>query len=343
MATKLQVWNIKESDFPSQAEDSEKIRFILNYAVLAPSSWNAQPWIFKLHGCIIRIYHDRERLQRHRDPEGRENIISCGTALCNLCLALNRFGFKTETSLLPNPDEPQLMAEVYWTAGRPVGKDNKLFKAITRRHSYRRPFTDRPVTQGLIDVFRSAAALHGCEFIPVVYDSMKSALGGMICEGDKDLGADEETRKEYASWVRGSSRKGDGVPGYAMGLNPVQSILAPLTHRMFNYTDEFAHGDRALSEEAALLGVLTSKEDNVRAWLECGQALEQVLLSAASHEVQASFLNQPIPIPELRSRLQDLIGTKDYPQIILRLGYPKDEELPATPRRDLSEMLAEND
>jgi nitroreductase len=34
--------------FPSAASTSEKLRFLLAYAVLAPSGHNSQPWLFRL-------------------------------------------------------------------------------------------------------------------------------------------------------------------------------------------------------------------------------------------------------------------------------------------------------
>ena len=59
---------------------------------------------------------------------------------------------------------------------------------------------------------------------------------------------------------------------------------------------------------------------------------------ATANGMQASFLNQPIPVPELRKRLQSLLGLTDWPQLIVRIGYPTDEPK-ITPRRKLEEML----
>ncbi|HUM82048.1 MAG TPA: hypothetical protein PLQ38_09745, partial [Methanothrix sp.] len=43
----LEVWNLNESDFPADSsQPHEKMAFLLNYAILAPSSHNSQPWKF---------------------------------------------------------------------------------------------------------------------------------------------------------------------------------------------------------------------------------------------------------------------------------------------------------
>ena len=67
-------------------------------------------------------------------------------------------------------------------------------------------------------------------------------------------------------------------------------------------------------------------------------ALSKMLLTAQSENVWASFLNQAIEVPELRPKVQELMKeVKDYPQIILRMGYG--EDVKPTPRRPVDEVL----
>ena len=46
----LSTWNITEDEFPKKGALPEKSSFILNYAILAPSGHNTQPWLFKIVG-----------------------------------------------------------------------------------------------------------------------------------------------------------------------------------------------------------------------------------------------------------------------------------------------------
>ncbi|OKH30965.1 hypothetical protein NIES2101_41915 [Calothrix sp. HK-06] len=48
MFMKTDIWNVQETDFPATGTSEEKLKFILNYAILAPSSHNTQPWCFKI-------------------------------------------------------------------------------------------------------------------------------------------------------------------------------------------------------------------------------------------------------------------------------------------------------
>ena len=71
-------WNISEEAFPVQGGPEEKLRFLLNYAVLAPSGHNTQPWLFRLSGDKVELYADRTRGLAVVDPEDRALVISCG-------------------------------------------------------------------------------------------------------------------------------------------------------------------------------------------------------------------------------------------------------------------------
>lgn len=43
MFLKTDIWNVQETDFPVTGTPEEKLKFVLNYAILAPSSHNTQP------------------------------------------------------------------------------------------------------------------------------------------------------------------------------------------------------------------------------------------------------------------------------------------------------------
>lgn len=57
------AWKIKEENFPEMGEIEEKMRFLLNYAILAPSSHNTQPWKFSIKGNNIGVMQKRKQKQ----------------------------------------------------------------------------------------------------------------------------------------------------------------------------------------------------------------------------------------------------------------------------------------
>ncbi|WP_220197413.1 hypothetical protein [Ktedonospora formicarum] len=90
---------------------------------------------------------------------------------------------------------------------------------------------------------------------------------------------------------------------------------------------------------ASLFTVMGTFGDTPVDWFIAGQAVERVLLRSCAEGVQCSFLNQPIAIPFIRSRLRATLQRSDYPQAVLRLGYGS--LAPATPRRLVADMLIE--
>src|SRR5512142_3516001 len=83
--------------FPSWGDPAERLRFLLSWAVLAPSRHNTQPWLFEIEGDEVRLYADGSRALHATDPDGRELLMACGAALTNLTLAAAHFGHATST------------------------------------------------------------------------------------------------------------------------------------------------------------------------------------------------------------------------------------------------------
>src|SRR5512137_1296781 len=102
MSEKLAAWNVKEADFPSAGTISDQLKFLLNYAVLAPSGPNTQPWKFKIKENEISLIADFGRSLPVVDPTDRTLYISHGCLLTNLFIAAERFGFVYDVTCLPD-------------------------------------------------------------------------------------------------------------------------------------------------------------------------------------------------------------------------------------------------
>jgi hypothetical protein len=61
-------------------------------------------------------------------------------------------------------------------------------------------------------------------------------------------------------------------------------------------------------------------------------------LHACASGLQASFLNQPLHLPELREQVARMVPGAGVPQLILRLGRPVDELAPVV-RRPLDQVM----
>lgn len=334
-------WTIEEAGFPVEGTATEKLEFLLGYAVLAPSSHNTQPWRFHVCGETVELYADRTRSLCVVDPRDRELLISCGAALFHLCLAMRRFGHADEVTLFPDRQDRDLVAVVRLGARcEPSVEELRLFEAIVGRHTHRGDFARRAVPADVVAGLVDAAAAEG-GWLAVIRDpATRSAVADLARQGDQVQFADPDFRAELAGWIRpNEDGVQDGMPGYAFGIPDVVSPFAPDGVGALNLGAVWGGRSRQAVENAPVLAVLGTARNGPSAWVAAGQSLARVLLHARAEGVYASFLNQPCEVPLLRLRLRALLGTDGWPQLLLRLGYPRGDPRP-TPRRSVDEVLA---
>ncbi|HKV08512.1 MAG TPA: nitroreductase [Thermoanaerobaculia bacterium] len=332
-------WEVAEAEFPWTGRTAERLAFCVRYAVLAPSGHNTQPWRFKIERDVVELWADRSRALPVVDPEGRELAISCGAALYHLRLAVRHYGHVGEVEILPDPKKPDLFARIRLGQLYEIpDAEELLFRMIPRRRTNRQPFAEKAVPDTLLSALRMAASQERA-WLYIVDDSReRQVLTDLITEGDRLLWHDPDFRRELAEWTRTNrTRSHDGIPGHALGMNGLASYAGPLVMRTFDLGEKQAEKDRLLVEGAPVLAVLGTGEDTPASWLAAGQALARVLLRARVERVWASFQNQPVEVPGLRSQVPGLIGRTGFPQMILRLGYGPEPE--PTPRRGAGEVV----
>ncbi len=332
-------WDVSEASFPVEGTISDKLRFLVNYAVLAPSSHNSQPWLFGISGDTLTLYADRTRVLPVMDPHDRELVISCGAALALLRISMHHFGYADSVQTFPDPERPDLLARVNLTAGHdPLLEDDLLIGAILTRRTNRRPYSTRPVPDQIIEELQTAADSEGTQLFVVGNDDARNALALLIAEADRVQWSDKRFRNELAAWVRPNiSVSYDGIQSEALDYGEFTSYTVPQIMRTFDLGNGQAAKDLELASGSPLLVVLATPTDTPTAWLAAGQALAKVLLRAAAEGLSASYLNQPIEIASLRREVQNVTGCDLYPQLVLRMGYGPD--VPPTTRRSASAVI----
>jgi nitroreductase len=325
-----------------QARTSENLlRVALSYAVLAPSSHNSQPWLFKVTCGGVDLLADRSRRLPVVDPNDRELLISCGAALHHLETALGALGESFRVDLLPDETDPDLLASLSLLGrSEPDPRAGELLEAMAERRTTRLAFRRRaPQPYAVASIARACRAA-GVD-VDILTNESRLELGSLIAEADRAQLARAEFRKELAAWVRSNqARSGDGIPGFTQGVGDLASYLGPLVVRTFDRGDGQAARDQELALHSPTLVVLSTKTDDSVARIEAGRALSALLIEATRLGLAASFLNQPLEIPDLRLRVGKLLPTAtNFPQLVLRLGYYRGEPLRATPRRELKEVL----
>lgn len=307
-------WTIDESGFPAAGSLGDKARFLLRYAVLAPSTQNTQPWLFAVRGPTVEVYADPERWLPVADRARREMHLSVGCALENLLVAAEHFGLGHWTELAPDRWDPELLATVHLeAAGEPAPfRPQELFGAIARRSTARGPYREEPVPEDLLARLRSCCHEDGVRLL-LTGDPEARAWVEMLIEGaDERQLADPEWQREV-EWLRASGVLDEGSPPFRCDARSFAS--------------------------APIFGLLITLEDDPASRVRAGQLFERIHLTATSLGLDLQPVSQLLELAPPRDALGDVLGIgAAYPQQPFRLGFGTPRERPA-PRRPLEDVL----
>lgn len=320
----------------------EKVaRYVVAEAVWAPSVHNTQPWRFVADGRRLSLYADADRGLPVADPDGRELMISCGAALLNTRLALRSLGYLPETRVLPDPDQPALVARVSWSQRAPADEfEQRLASQIRRRRTHRGAFDVEPLPYDTLAALRGSAQRDGAALRIVADDGRRAALAAVVAEAEHQLRLDGPRIRELARWAPApGSARGDGVPA---GSYPAR---AERTVPYFPGRD-FAHGHGwgmpPLSSARAprttgVVGLLTTVGDRPVDWVNAGQALQRILLTASICGAAVALHSQPAELPWLREFIRTRLSDGAYPHLVLRIGMVT--QAATSVRRDPGDVL----
>lgn len=319
----------------------EQLRYLLDFARLAPSGHNTQPWRFRLLASHAELYADRTRCLPVVDPFDRELSISCGAAIGYFEIAARYAGLQAHVHYESKPEDPDLLACLDVTQGSPANQgDTALYNAIPGRVTDRTGFEMNPISKEVINDCRALADRFDVELSLVAAAEQRHAVAELVSMGDKMQFDNPSFRRELASWVH-SYRLGsrDGMSGASFGMPDLLAPLGQLVIRTFDIGEGVAASDaeKIISATPALL-VLSTPADDLAAWLDTGRALAHILLSLSANGLASSYLNQPIEVETLRPQLKNLVKVFGMPQILLRIGEAKGPPVKPTVRRSLDDL-----
>jgi hypothetical protein len=143
-------------------------------------------------------------------------------------------------------------------------------------------------------------------------------------------------RRAYPSSFSPQPRYSKGLPGWAKVPRPADvRPWAPCDAARAEHADpdfpcrDFAHGHGwglpPLSctppfRSAGVVSLLTTADDRPRDWINAGQALQRILLTASACGVAAALHTQPLELGWLREGIRTQLSDGAYPQLVLRLG-----------------------
>lgn len=337
--TTRQPRTVAPADFPAEGSVADQCRFLLRYAILAPSSHNTQPWLFAVEDRRVRVFVDRSRWLRVADADQRELFVSVGCALENLLVAADHFGLRTDVRYSGHVEHEESRPLVATVSVANAGNESRdrphregLFAAIPERHTNHEPYDDRSLSAADREALQQGVVDADVELWMTEDEAVRRTVEDLVTQADARQFADPAWRAELGEWM------GRG----AFGTSWILSKIGKLAVTYLNMGDSQAQKDRDLLGSAPVLAVLATDTDDRAAQVQAGQALERVWLTATARGLALHPMNQILQLPDLKEEIRSLLPRPAmHPQITVRLGYA--EPAPSnTPRRPVSEVLIDD-
>lgn len=345
---RFEAWQIQEQDFPCQGSSTDKLKFLLHYAILAPSGHNSQPWKFSVGEDEIQVLADKTRWLRVGDPNQVNLHIAVGCALENLLIAAEHFGYEHRVTYFPRPDQEELVATVKFTphepapSPRPKGAGSgakgqpspfrapALFRAIPNRHTNRKAYEKRPIPKSDLRCLQNCCVEEGIRLHVIDDLDTKRSVNELLVRGHTTLIADPAFRRESAYWM-------------GQGLFNLPRLLTRLTQWVMPYLkvnrSVFVVMDTRLVMSAPALVILSASVNDRMSQVKVGQVFERVCLTATMLGLCVHPLSGAVDVPELKAQVAKLLPNSDViSQHVFRLGYAEPVKSPAS-RRPFEEFL----
>ena len=334
-----EAWGVLESNYPADGILEERLKFLLRYAILAPSGPNTQPWKFAVNDGSISVFADLSRALPFVDPSNRTLYMSVGCAIANLAVAGAHFGFAPSVSYFPRGQESDLVAEVRLSPGDPMQRDSQedLFPQIQRRHTTKDRYENAAIEPSILKEIEKSINLPGFYLTYLDDKDSKAKMADLVSRSHRIQLAKKEFRHDLGGWLRSNwTAEPDGMPLYTFGVPDAVSLGFPAAFKEFDLSRPVIYRDSGLIHGCSTLAALTTDQDDKLTWTMCGFALENLLLRATSYDIRASFFSQPIGLPILREELKAQIN-RGHPQLLFSLGMAK--PMRQSPRRPLEDVI----
>jgi hypothetical protein len=319
---------------------ADEMLVALEFAALAPSVHNTQPWRFLAGSHTIEIHVDPSRQLDNVDSDGRQMYLSCGVAAEFARLAIRFLGLACTIRLLPDPAQETLVAKLVVGFREPITlSEQRLIEAIPRRYTDRGPYTDEPVSRVALQRMREAASERHCWLRVLDRADDRLTVIRLLETAEDAEAADERYREEMFRWQR-VGLASDGIPVDNNLDWKAQHRVSDVPLRDFGGFGRHPHPDDddvTPAVERDTIVLLGTDRDDRLSWLQAGRALADVLLVLTDEGLVSQPLGPVLDLPTMRADLRREVGLVGHPQLLLRVGHG--QRLPVTRRRPIDEML----
>jgi nitroreductase len=352
------------------ADSDDPRRWALAYAILAPNSHNRQPWRVDLsEPNAIVLLVDRQRTLPATDPWYRQIVVSQGTFVEALVIALRERGIDPTVQLFPEGEfaareiDDRPVARIHWAApaAAAAATPDALFTQLLSRHTAKVDYdTTRNVSVETLAALAGAAADPSVRFGSTVDAARVQTLRQLCLDAARVEVLTPDTALESLRLTRVGpdeiDRHRDGIslngwlPRLAVAVGAFDRGSAP-TEGSTAYEQTMALYEGHCGTAMGFLWLSTPTSENAAsgrlrsAEVNAGRAFMRVQLMATQLGLQVHPLSQapqefPAMQPHYERMHQLLVGRpagEETVQMLCRVGYCAPQ--PHTPRRGVDAII----
>lgn len=327
-------------------------RRLLEYAVLAPSVYNSQPWKFSLDASngAVEIFPDEQRARPlELDPAQRDLYLALGACLENMTLAGPALGYAAHETLFPRGLPERKLVPAARLELRPVSEvmPEPLFSTLLIRHSHAGAYKPGSVGDIHLERLRVLPAFSGQEKIYFMTEETQRRELSLLLHDLSHEGSQKKAMvKEGARWITPKSNGPEGMPMAHIGL-PLSVKFRFAFLRWLALEKEIKEVARqALLRqghgiEAPAFLLMATRNPGPLGYLNAGRWAQRILLTLNEMELGFQILHLPISLAFCHSDLRQRFGAAEgeEPVLLVRFGQPANKKWPRTHRRPIEESL----
>lgn len=330
---------IQNQEFPVAGSIKDQILFCCQYAALAPSVHNLQPWAIRLikNKLVVSVY--KSQATKDSDATGRQTWISIGCFVENLVQAAFACGMKTsivkqdytndEIVIEFGPSKHQVNQSILANMEARVSNRNKFS-----------PITLAPKQRKLLEA--TSQGLSGAKLF-IGSDKKTIEKVAMLTRQAIALALSmPRFKKELGQTFRNNmSKRKTGIPGHALGRGLIGSFIEPLRYQYLTVAPKESEKEFERVKASAGIMFITTTGDVAKYWLQAGRLYERVALLLAEFGISQATIAATVEAPDFHQEIEKHIGTKNRLQAVIRYGKSSKYIAPS-PRLSVEDIFTSN-
>ncbi len=300
--------------------NKECIQKILEAAVRAPSGDNVQPWDIRVSENFtqIDVFNLPEKDDSIYNYEQAASYIAHGAFLENLLIAARHLGCQAGYQLFPDQQNPNHVTQIKLTEADP--KQDPYYLAIFQRYTNRFPYQKTEISAATLNALKdSIENINGAHVNLITEPEKIKKIADIFKLNDRIVFENQAIHDFLFDKIRWNKKQmeetQDGMPVDVLGLNPVEKVFFPLL-RFWGYVKVANRlGLSKMIElkcwwnyrQASVLGMLSIKGHDKKAFIEGGRAVQRFWLEATR---QGFSLQPVIGLTLLIHRLKNTDSTR---------------------------------